>query len=198
MADKIFNFFKQDGVTTNTPKSINLGAGTIYKNLKFVGNEWSGSILGATSGGNKITITNTITNLGENIDGINVKTKGLEVLQGMLATLETNVVEITDEIMKMAILGVEDDETTVDKYTVIKPKDEIKDDDYIENVAFVGFTADKKAVIIIMENALCTNGLNTDSKKNDMTVLPLTFECHSTIDANNHDVLPVTIFYPKN
>ena len=29
------------GVSTNTPKSIVFGAGTIHKGLKYVGNKWN-------------------------------------------------------------------------------------------------------------------------------------------------------------
>ena len=61
MAD--WSEFKVSGVTENTPKSIMLGAGTLYKNLKFTAGasggqgSWGGTVIGATSGGTKLTIT---------------------------------------------------------------------------------------------------------------------------------------------
>lgn len=191
-----YGFFKKSGVTANTPKRINLGAGTIYKNLKFSNGAWAGSIFGATSGGNKYSITNNIKDLSEDIDGVHVKTKGLQIKQGDVATLDVNMVEITKETIKLAILGKEDTTNTVDGFNVIKTKEQITDEDYLDNIAFVGFTTEHKPIIVIMDNAICTSGFDTDNKDKDTTVITLKFECCATLDAENHDVLPVTIYMP--
>lgn len=189
-----YGFFKRDGVSVNTPKNINLGAGTIYKNLKFENGTWSGTILGATSGGNKYSITSTIRDLSEDIDGLHVKTKGLLVKQGEVATIEVNVIEITKELFKTAIIGKDD--TAVDGFDVIATKEKIEDTDYSDNISFVGFTSENLPIIIIMDNAICTSGLETDNKDKDPTIATLKYECCSTIDAENHDVLPVKIYMP--
>ena len=56
------------GITKDTPSNIPLGAGTWFKGLKFVPETgWTGTVLGATSGGSSIKITpeiNTIKPLG--------------------------------------------------------------------------------------------------------------------------------------
>ena len=47
------------GVTTGTPKNILFGAGTIHKNLEYraeSGWNFEESIIGATSGGSKVSI----------------------------------------------------------------------------------------------------------------------------------------------
>ena len=189
-----YGFFKKDGVTSDTPKKINLGAGTIYKNLKFETNAWTGSILGATSGGNKYSITSNIRDLSEDIDGIHVKTKGLLVKQGDIASMEINLMELTKDIVKSAILGKDGEK--IEGFDIIETKEQITDEDYLDNIAFVGFTTENKPIIIIMDNAICTSGLDTDNKDKDPTILTLTFECCATLDANNHDVLPVKIYMP--
>ena len=60
---------KKSGITERTPKSLLLGAGTIYKNLKWdtEKNIWSGEIFGATSGGNTFKLTPEIVKV--DIDG---------------------------------------------------------------------------------------------------------------------------------
>ena len=151
-----YGFFKKDGVTSDTPKKINLGAGTIYKNLKFETNAWTGSILGATSGGNKYSITSNIRDLSEDIDGIHVKTKGLLVKQGDIASMEINLIELTKDIVKSAILGKDGEK--IEGFDIIETKEQITDEDYLDNIAFVGFTTENKPIIIIMENAICTTG----------------------------------------
>ena len=193
-----YGFFKKNGVTTNTPKKIQLGAGTIYKNLKFANNAWSGNILGATSGGNTYTISNEQRDLGADIDGVHVKVKGLVVKQGETASMEINMAELSEELIKRAIIGEADSNTTVSGFNVIKTKEAIEDSDYLDNIAFVGFTADNKPIIIIMENALCTSGLSNNPKDKDPTVSKLTFECTAELNENgdDYDVLPVRIYMP--
>jgi hypothetical protein len=85
-------------VTTATPENILLGAGTIHKNLKFETNKWTGDIIGATSGGNKVSISGEITNI--ELDGAMVKVKGLAVKHGGTATMEVNFAELNAEIQE--------------------------------------------------------------------------------------------------
>ncbi len=193
-----YGFFKKNGVTAKTPKNIQLGAGTIYKNLKFSNNTWAGSVLGATSGGNTYNITNEQRDLGSDIDGVHVKVKGLIVKQGETASLEVNLVELSQEIIEKAIIGKEDTNANIDGFKVIKTKAEITDEDYLENIGFVGFTAENKPIIIIMDNAICTSGLSNNPKDKDPTVSKVTFECTAKLndDGNDYDVLPVAIYMP--
>ena len=69
--------FPTSGVSANTPKNILLGAGTIFKNFKYdkSSSKWTGSVIGATSGGNKLSIKPTVTNI--DVDGVLVDAKGL-------------------------------------------------------------------------------------------------------------------------
>ena len=193
-----YGFFKKNGVTAKTPKNIQLGAGTIYKNLKFENGSWKGSILGATSGGNTYNITNEQRDLGSDIDGVHVKVKGLIAKQGETATLEVNLIELSQEIIEKALIAKEDTSTQVDGFKVIKTKAEITDEDYLDNIGFVGFTAEGKPTIIIMDNAICTSGLSNNPKDKDPTVSKVTFECTAELndDGNDYDVLPVAIYMP--
>ena len=69
--------FAVSGVSETTPTNIMLGAGTLYKNITYSAesSKWSGTILGATSGGNKLSIKPEITNI--EVDGVLVEAKGL-------------------------------------------------------------------------------------------------------------------------
>ena len=64
-------------ITTNTPSNILLGAGTYHKGLKWENAGWTGTVLGATSGGGKIAIKGELMDL--DIDGALVKFKGQTV-----------------------------------------------------------------------------------------------------------------------
>ena len=87
---------KTHGVTESTPKSVMLGAVIVVRGLEFVSNAWKyEKILGATSGGNKVTIEQELQDL--ELDGVLVKTKGAVVKVGEKATLETNLAEVTHD-----------------------------------------------------------------------------------------------------
>ena len=103
----LINGLKKSGITESTPKSLLLGAGTIYKNLTWdvVSSLWKGTIFGATSGGNKFSLVPNIVNI--EIDGAVVDTKGLVQKQGETCSLEINLVEVTPASLKMAMIGEE-------------------------------------------------------------------------------------------
>lgn len=192
------------GISSATPENLMLGAGTIYKDLKYDSDKsaWDGTILGATSGGNKFTITPTINNI--EMDGAFVKVKGLTVKQGEEATMEINAAETTPGIFKMALIGTDiksGDEDYVEGFDGIRTKGTIEDEDYLPNIAFVGFRSDDTPIIIIMDNALCTSGIEAEGANGENTVYTLTFECHADISDSgdgekNLDTLPVRVYYP--
>lgn len=188
---------KKSGITENTPKSLMLGAGTIYKNLKWdsTQNAWSGTIFGATSGGNKFKLTPNIVTV--EVDGATVDTKGLTQKQGETAQLDINLVEISPASLKLAMIG-DDVQSEATGFKKLATKSVIRDEDYIDNIAFVGFLADDTPVILIMENALCTSGLELSGANKEATVIPVTFKPYADNKGDVFDRLPVYIYYPTN
>lgn len=174
-----------------------LGAGTLYKNFEYSteSRKWTGTILGATSGGNKLTITPTITDI--EVDGVLVKAKGLRQKTGETAQIETNMVEITKEYLQSTVIGQTG--TSVDsRFDVIESKELIEDSDYIENFAFVGFKTDGSPIIVIFDSAICTSGLSVEGKNNEASVVPATFECVAELETGgNTNKLPYHIYVPK-
>lgn len=193
MAD--WSEFKVSGVTENTPKSIMLGAGTLYKNLTYnaasASNKWSGDIIGATSGGTKLTITPELLDI--DIDGVLVKTKGLVAKTGETATIETNMVELTKDWIKSIVIG-KDGESADNRFNVIESDAHITDDSYIENFGYVGFMTDGTPIIVIFDYALCTSGMEAEGKNKEAAVLPATFECYANLTDGQTDTLPYHIY----
>lgn len=181
------------GVTTTTPGNILLGAGTYHKGLKWTNNKWEGTIIGATNGGGKVSIKGELKDL--EVDGALVKIKGMTVKQGGAASIEANFAELKTDIMKMATLFTQGT-SDVTGYTLLQDKPNIEEGDYVENFGFVGITAnDKKKIIVIFENGLCTSGMDLDTKNKDQAVMKVTIEACANIDSDL-DVLPVKIYYP--
>ena len=184
------------GVSANTPKNIMFGAGTIHKGLKYAGSSWNfdETIIGATSGGSKLSIVPEITNI--EVDGALVKAKGLTVKTGETATMEINFLELTKDIIKAATIGADGTSDDASNYDLIESKANIATGDYWENIAFVGKTLEGKNIIAIMDNALCTSGFEQEGKNKEGAVGKYTFECHAEL-TGDLDTLPWRIYYPK-
>ena len=183
--------FKVSGVTKDTPKNIMLGAGTLYKNFTYATNSWSGDIIGATSGGSKLSIVPEILDI--EVDGVKVKAKGLTQKIGETATIETNMVELTKDWIKSTVIGKEG--TSKDaRFNVIESKPHIEDTDYIENLAYVGFMTDGTPIVVVFDYALCTSGLEAEGKNKENSVFPATFECYADLAEGATDTLPYHIY----
>ena len=141
---------KKHGITSETIKNMILGAGVIYKNLKYEkpSNGWTGTPLGATSGGLKFNYEAQW--LDVEVDGATVLIKGVSKQKvGESATLEGQMTELTEDILVSALHLVKStsEDTTDVKYV---SKENITEADYLENVAYVGTLSSGKNVIIIL------------------------------------------------
>lgn len=182
------------GITAATPSSIMLGAGTYHKDLKFESGSWSGTCIGATSGGGKIAIAGELVDI--EVDGALVKVKGLTIKQGGTASMEVNFVELSTDLLKTTTL-MEVGESDAEGFTMLKDKAHITEGDYLENFGFVGMTADgSKQIIVIFDNALCTSGLELEGKNKENSVIKATLEASAPIDGDL-DRLPIRIYYPE-
>lgn len=181
------------GITAGTPGNILLGAGTYYKGLKFETNAWSGTVLGATSGGGKISIKGEFVDL--ELDGALVKFKGQTIKQGGTASAEVSFAELTPDVLKMGTLFKEGTASATG-FTMLQDKARIVDGDYIENFGFVGYTADNsKQIIVIFDYALCTSGMEIETKNKEQSVIKLTLDAVAA-NSGDLDTLPVKIYYP--
>lgn len=181
------------GVTTATPENILLGAGTYHKGLKFENGAWTGTCIGATSGGGKVTIEGEYLDIV--LDGALVLVKGLTVKQGGKASIEASMAELSGDNIKMAT-NFKKGESDAEGYDMFIDKAEIEEGDYIENFAFVGKTANgAKDIIIIFEYALCKSAFELEGKNKENSVLKVVLDAYAE-NAGDLDTLPVKIYYP--
>lgn len=187
---------KPSGFTEKTPGNILMGAGTVHKGLKFdsTTKKWNfdESLIGATSGGNKLSIVPEVVDVP--VDGATVKVKGLRMKQGETASIEINLVELSPEMLKAAVLGKQA-ESSMEGYSLIESKNRIEEGDYFENIAYIGKKLDGTPIIVILDNALCTSGMSLEGKDKEGIVGTYTFECHQDLMGDT-TVLPYHIYYP--
>lgn len=184
------------GITATTPQNVLLGAGTYHKGMKIENGKLEpGTIIGATNGGGKISIVGEFYDIP--VDGALVKVKGLTVKNGGTCTAEVTFAEVSTDILKMATL-FESGESEVDGYSLLQDKAAIAEGDYVEGFGFIGKTANgAKDIIFIMDNALCTSGLELEAKNKEAAVVKLTMEAYADNDGDL-DTLPIKILYPDD
>lgn len=184
------------GVSADTAKNILFGAGTVHRGLAYADGAWNfdASIVGATSGGSKLSIIPEVTDI--EIDGALVAVKGLTKQKtGETAEMEVNFIELTKDIIKAATFGEDGTSDDATNYDLIVSKGSIAVGDYWDNIAFVGKTLEGKNIIAILPNALCTSGFEQEGKNKEGAIGTYTFA--STADASSDlDKLPWEIYYP--
>lgn len=186
------------GFNSKTTEHLLLDAGAIYVNydLETPFAEQRSKLLGATSGGNTFEAKPDFRQI--EVDGVKGKAKGLSILQSWEVSLKTNLLEFYEETYKHALAAVEQNEVKVidADYTEIKARNYVKDEDYLDNITFIGtVSGSDEPVIIQVLNALNMEGLSIDNQDGSDIVAELTFEGH--YDAANLDNPPFVILYPK-
>lgn len=195
MERRIDMAFKKHGITTETIKKMVLGAGVLYKNLTYADGEWSGTVFGATSGGIKFTYEATWLDI--EIDGATVLVKGVSKQKvGESASLEGQMTELTADALVTAMHLVEDtsEDTNYTKY--VSKSNVNEDDDYLDNIAYVGTLSSGENVIIIMPNAICTEAFEMETKNAEQTTFAVKFECTADLANDTLDKLDIEIYYP--
>jgi hypothetical protein len=184
---------KTHGVTADTPQNLLLGAGAFYKGLKFVESDWTGTILGATSGGGKVSITPEY--YTPDIDGAAVKVKGMTFKTGETASIEVSVIEASKDIIADSLHLAVASNQDVTGYTKYISKKQIDEDDYIENLAWVGTLTDGRNAIIILPNALVTSAFEIETKNKEAATFKLNAECTATFEQDDLEHLPYEIYF---
>lgn len=191
------------GVTSNTTKHLQLDAGAFLKNYDPSTDTWATAkatkLIGATAGGGSFAAVPTIRRI--EVDGIKGATKGFEALDEWQVTMTANVKEITADALQMALATGTATETkspasvTANNYTKITANNALSDSDYINNITWVGtLSGSQLPVIIVLKNALCTNGLTLTTQDKAEGVVALTLTGH--YDPANLDEVPFEIYYP--
>lgn len=187
------------GFNSKTAENLLLDAGAFFKNYDMETDTFetavtAGKLIGATRGGGQFNATPDIRQI--EVDGVKGRAKGLEALDSWEVSLGANVLEVTKDTLQMALgAAVVDTETNQD-YDIIKAKNGIALEDYIENITWVGtLSGSNKPAIIQVYNALNMGGLSIQTQSKNEAVLAMTFTGH--YDAGELDNPPFAIYYPK-
>ena len=189
------------GFNEETNQNLLLDAGAIFVNFDIEEDTYdsaveSGKLLGATSGGNTFAAVPEFRDVA--VDGVKGKAKGLSILTSWEVTMTTNMLEFKEETYRRALAAAQVEDKTIGDgdYSSIRAKNHVSDEDYIDNITFIGqLSGSSKPVYIQVYNALNLGGLTVNNADDTDIVAELVFTGH--YDANDLDNPPFTIFYPK-
>lgn len=189
------------GITTETHKNLLIDAGIVILNYGL-GPERGERLLGATAGGNTFTVERDIRDMAEGIDGSKGKTKGFRRVVAENATMATNLIELTEENITLAIAGALAAEQTPDSGSTDHPdgyieiiSGDIDLDSYHDNIALAGTLSNGSPIIIILYNVLSDENFELGQTDKEESVLAVTFSAHW--DPADENRPPWAIRYPK-
>lgn len=172
-----------------------LGAGAIYFNYD-TDDEIA---IGATKGGSTFNVEREYYESEQ--DGAFGPVKGDKVKISVIPTLTINAMELMPSNVEKFYAGMEEtrngggDGENGKDYIELRERLVIEDTDYLENVAFVGETKDKKEVVIILENPLGDGETDWAMEPKENVVPEVQFTAH--FDRDTPHKIPYTMRFPK-
>jgi len=165
-----------NGLSGDTPSRILIDAGAIYAN--FIDADNPGICIGATRGGSTFTVEREIREI--TVDGAIGPTKGLRRRSRVVATIETNALELFPNNMARLIAGADSDDSDPD-YTVITGGP-VEAGDYLDNLALVGtIHGNDLPFVAIISNALPESPLAIPLGPNDEAVIAAKWTGHASL-----------------
>jgi len=145
---------------------------------------------GATQGG--VNIQENRTYWKPDIDGLRLPFKGQYQVDTVEPKMTGTLVELTPDNLK-AVSGAADT-TTEGNITTVQPRATIREGDYFGSVTFIGNQGSDGLFACVMENALCTTGVNSQTSDKAVATLPFEFVAHSA-SVTFTDTLPVKYLF---
>lgn len=182
---------KNHAISDTTAKNIVLGAGILVKNLVYSGADWEYEELGASNGGNKIAYEREYLDL--EVDGKTVKAENFDVKVAETGKMTINLAEYKQETLATALSLKQDDSDPVMGYAKYKPS---KENAYVENLGFVGYTAEGKAIIVKFPKAICLSAFELEVKNKEQAVMSLEFDAVAPMGSTTYDELGIEFYFP--
>ncbi len=188
------------GFTSGTKNNLFIDAGVYFKNFiygtdTFTSALAAGKCIGATQGGGSFSAVPKMRAI--QVDGVKGAAKGLQVIDSWEVKMSANILEVSADSIKNALAAFENTVEADGFYDKIEARNYILDDDYIDNIAFVGkIIGTSKPIIIIIKNVLNTKGLTLTPQDNKEGLIQLEFMAH--YDSTDLDSPPFEIYHPKS
>lgn len=173
-------------VSENTFNELQTDAGVLLRDFNPESPELVvDDIICATTGGINPTCVPTMSDWGEDIDNVPNGTLELQHIDGWECNLGFTALNVTPEVIKMA-LGAAD----VGEKAII-PRNALKNDDF-KDIWWVGDRSDGGMVAVRLMNALSTGGFSLQTSKNGKGQVAVTLR--GFISIKETDVVPMEFY----
>lgn len=170
---------KWSKISAESFKSMQFDSGMLVKNFDAseVTEPSEDDILCTTTGNITVNCTPTMVDLGEDVNNLHVQAKELQYIQRWTATMGFTALEMSHEVLKMA-LGAADVDT---ESGAITPRMELKDEDFTQNLALVMSLIGGGLAVAVIDNALSTGGLSITTQKEGKGNLAVTMTAFASL-----------------
>ena len=196
------------GLTNQTPDRIALDAGAFFIGFDVNSDTYAtakeaGKILGATQGGGEFSAKANLRQIA--VDGSNGRVRGLTDVTDWEVYIKATIIETTVGTIRTAIAAAKvtapsgDSSDVPTGYTKIEGKATIDDDDYIDNITWVGnISGSDKPIIIQIKCVLNEDGFKLAPKDGDEAKISVTFYGYNSLNDFVTDTVepPFAIYYP--
>ncbi len=162
-----------NGLSADSPNRFMIDAGAIFAG--FINEDSAGISIGATRGGSRYILEREIREIP--VDGVMGPTKGFRRRSRVVATIETNAMELFPNNLQRIVAGAEVDDSDPD-FTIITGGP-VEDGDYISNIAIVGtIHGNDKPFVGIILNALPESPFTIPLAPQDESVIAMKWTGH--------------------
>ncbi len=192
------------GYSAKTADRMLLDAGAFFKNFDVEKDTYAtakaaGKCLGVTIKGGEFSAVPSLRRI--EFDGVKTRTKGDTLIDGWEVYIKATLAEMTTDNLMLGI-GVADKDTDekITGYDVITGRDVILDEDYVENITWVGcLLGESKPCIIQIFNGFNESGLTLAVADKDNGKIEAQFYANLDPDVYDNDdgiKPPFKIFRP--
>ena len=188
---------KINGYREETLKGLTTGAAVAFEDFDLTTDTYeTGKKMGTTSGGVKVTIEYPDA-WDRELDGVPANSVGMRENEFMRPTVTLTLAEVSNtstlkRALSGATVGAADKPTG---YQVVKPVNDVRTEDYLENITlFTQTKGTKDPLIIVLERPLSTEGFEFATESKAGGVIEVTFT--GNYDPANLDEVPIKFYVP--
>ena len=175
-------------IPQSTFDELQLNAGILVKDFDVSTGTFADSdMISATTGGVTVSVKNSYTDLGDDIDNCPKNTMELKRIDDTEVSISTTALNISEDLL-MLMLGAADKDNVTG---AIKPRRDLKTTDF-STVWWIGDLANGGYVAVKISNALSTEGFEIKSSDKGKGNIAITLTGHTSISAQ--DVIPAEFY----
>ena len=175
-------------IPQNTFEELQINAGILVKDFDVATGTFQDSdMISATTGGITVSVKNSYSDMGEDIDNCPKNTMELKRIDSTDVSISTTALNINETLL-IKMLGAADKDVTTG---AIKPRKELRTTDF-STVWWIGDLSDGGYIAVKISNALSTEGFEIKTTDKGKGNVALTLTGHTSIQAQ--DVIPAEFY----